>query len=337
MPNQKSSLFGYELYPEEDYGELIPSYVGRWQSVLLSGVPYIGKTRFAFYMMQALANGEPFFWKKPLPPARGGYISERPIHSIQRTLRDLGIDFKNDNVIIYSTQELPPDLESLFEGDPVSFVRHIIKKHSLDFLVLDTFGHFMPTSRAKGAAKTIDYGEMVTVMRDYNKIALRLRCTLFLIHHNSKKEDYQNLLSKVSGSNAIVGNTLSTMMMDGASQDKETGRWEATKITIEYHHGAAEPIHMLCNPDGTFTLTDSKSITKEAVPTGPTQVEKAMSVLTAGIDVLLRDVVAKLEADLPVSRQRAYKLLKILAEDERIEYVEGINGKLVRVKGNVIH
>lgn len=329
--------FGYELYPNEGYGELIPSYIGRWQCVLLSGVPFIGKTRFAFYMAEALANGSPFFWKVHLDPVKVMYLAERPIHSIKRTIDDLGLRFVNpENMIVYSTLELPPQQEAKFIQDPLKWLEDRLNEHRPEVVYLDTFGHFMPSSK-KGNASTIDYNEMLHVMRAFNKIGLQYRTTPFLIHHNSKKEDYQNLLSRVSGSNSITGGTLTTIMMEGAGNPPELGqdvyRWPAVKLMIQYHHGSPEPIIMTCNEDGTFELATPKDLISDAVPPGPKQVERAFSVIPHGVEVPLRDLAKNIMAQLQVSRQRSYKLIAMLAEDKRIEYVvspaEGKKVKLV--------
>jgi hypothetical protein len=332
----KLAKFGHELYADEDYEELISNCVGKWQCTLIAGNPYIGKTRFLLYMTEALAAGRPFFWSQPPPKQSVLLFTERTTLSVKKNLEDLSLDLSALDVTIYSTQELPPAQESIFTTDPPKWVLERIRQHHPTVAVMDTFGHFMPPSR-RGQASTIDYGEMRHILAYYNRMAFREQCTFFLAHHTSKKEDYQNLLSKVSGSNAIVGNTLSTIILEGAgSYDPEKRRWSAISVTVEYHHGRMDPVYLKCNDDGTLELAALTDIISDAVPPGSKQVDRAAGVIPVAPNLFLRDAAKIIQEKLGISRERSYRLIHLLKErgDLRIEVVGDV--KMIRKSATTV-
>lgn len=308
--------------------DLLPGIAPEHHITILSGDPYVGKTRLALCIARALATGEGYFWDKT-DPLRIGYFSERSSSSVARNMQDYGWDVP-ENLMFIPILDLPLKDANEYVERSMEWLQGIIKAYSLDVVFLDTFGHFLPAyARTKGAMN--DYSLMAKATVALQQMSLRLKVTPFCIHHNAKEKagnEYKSHKAKSSGSASIAGNTLalwSLSEVDGRrkSVNKEDG-WR--QLEVAYHHGADQTLYFKTAESGMLIPADPPGDRTGEIKKD-TKLFDACEMLEEGKEVLRTDFVNLLMDHLDVSYSRAQNIVSILLERKMVIQRTDDNGK----------
>lgn len=255
--------------------DILPSYLHKAHVTILTGPPYMGKSRFALWLTYKAAMGEACFWGQ-LEPLRVLYCSERSRSLMLTQLVGLGLQLPAETHFrFFTVGDMTPEEHNIFRVNPLKAVMKKAATFRPHIIVLDTLVHFLPTSETKNVN---DYGSMADRIMRVQITAFSLQAAILAIHHTAKEKEgqgYSRVLEKSLGSQAIPGGTLSAWNLSPFDmQDPADIKLGFTADTHAYIKPEDVIIRVLPNSPlewypMSYYLTENP--TKDAEPRGPLQ------------------------------------------------------------------
>lgn len=317
-PKFKFPEFHAQFPGSEPLEDLIPKMVGKYHLTMLSGEAYTGKTRLALQMAHALAQGIAFFWKTPMPQQKVVYFTERSTASVKRDAMDRCLDMSG--IVVVSILELPDEEYAEYEANRTKWLKAVLIKHKANIAFLDTFGHFMP-SYANGKGGMNDYGTMGRACRELQRMCLKLKVTMFLIHHYAKEREgqgYKSFKQRSSGTTSIAGNTLSMWGLEMAGPvDENSGHSDYLMLSCLYHHSSQpDPIYFKSAENGLLLVVDHDAVVQAMMPKERvTRKEQVLSMIPDNTDVSKDELLDRCVNELKISRTHAYNLVSTMLKE----------------------
>jgi RecA-family ATPase len=213
-------FFGSDWYPEniEEIDESIPitdqefqDFEWVWEGVLhrggtslLGGKPKVGKSTFAYHLMNAVASGTKFLGRSVMQ-GRVLYVKlEGDPNNPRKILRQLS---HGRSLPIFMTDFRS---KSMWEG--VKKLHEKIIEHQPILVVVDTFWKLLRIQ------ETGDYAEAASAIERIEHTAKELGCNILMIHHERKAQS--GGISDVLGAVSITGGIDSIILLKKYGEDR---------------------------------------------------------------------------------------------------------------------
>lgn len=311
--------FHYSLNGNRVLEDLFRGLCGKRHLTIISGEAYVGKTRFALQMAHCMAHGKRFFWSDDLTPQNILYFTERTNESVRRDAQDRNLDMSG--VTVVSIQELNDEEYAEYDSNRFKWLKKVIAQYpDHKIVVLDTFGHFLPTY-ASGKSGMNDYATMARATRELQRLCLRLDVTMFLVHHYAKERESQNYKSfkqRSSGSTSIAGNTLSMWGLEAVGPvDEVSGHSDYIMLSVLYHHGPLpQPVYFRSTEEGILEIVDHSSVIDAMMPKKvPTKHDQVLTLFPDDNPIPRAKLLESMQEKLKMSLPSCYRILAKMVED----------------------
>jgi RecA-family ATPase len=295
--------------------DVIPSYLHKSHLTLLTGPPYIGKSRLLSWLSHLLTTGEPGFWPK-LPPLKVLFCTERTMALVGTQFQGLGLPSENKNLQFLTIGDKSADWYRNFRYNPLGELSNIVKIFNPDIIILDTLVHFLSGSRAVN-----DYGSMAEKIMTVQIFASQHKCAVLAVHHTAKEKIdsfYGKTIEKTLGSQAITGNTTAIWNLSHTVEPVED---QPVYLTLH-----AET-HATLSPKDVFIKVD-KNLPLQIIE--QTEIKQKGDLQGAILSCLfnesfaIKDLIERVSLETGSVPQNIYKAISKLADKGKISLLNGL-------------
>ena len=159
---------------------------------ILAGAPKTGKSWLALDLAVSVSKGEPL-WNQETAKSDVLYLAlEDPERRIQNRLQSM-TDGEIGN--LYFATDIEP-IGAGFEEQIAGF----LENNNVKMIIVDTFG------KARGVnTRKCGYVEDYAIMSNIKKLAMRFDIAIILVHHTNKRDESNDIMAMISGTNGIFG------------------------------------------------------------------------------------------------------------------------------------
>lgn len=311
--------FHHSLSGSRVLEDLFKGLCGKRHLTIISGETYVGKTRFSLQMAHCLAHRKKLFWQDEIEAQKILYFTERTNESVRRDAQDRDLDMSG--VTIVSIQELSEPEYADYDANRFKWMRSVIAQYpDHKIIVLDTFGHFLPTY-ASGKSGMNDYATMARATRELQRLCLQMDVTMFLVHHYAKEREgqgYKSFKQKSSGTTSIAGNTLSMWSLEAAGPiDEVSGHSDYLMLSILYHHGPLPaPIYFHSTSEGILEVIEHNQVIDAMMPKKlTTKQDQILDLFPDGNPIPKAKVIELMQDKLKISIPQCYRYLQKLVDE----------------------
>lgn len=322
--------------------DVLPQYLHRSHLTILTGPPYVGKSRFLEWLAYCAAMGFECFWgiKEPLKVL---FCSERSLELIKSHFVGLNLELPDESHLrFFTVGDMTPDQHLRFRSDPLGMVRHIAEQFRPDIVIFDTLVHFLPKCE-KGNVN--DYGSMAERIMFLQVWTYSLKVGSIASHHTGKEKEgygYAKVLDKTLGSQAIVGNTTSAWNLSEAAEPEDDGI-VYLKLQAKTHvHLAPPDIYFKVAPNATIEVCDRDEVPFLKTPPisekeTPLQHAILELVPNGGTEVLRAELVKLVKFKIQADPHNVHKAInKMVNKGVLVERKEGFRNYFLK-RSDVVH
>ena len=202
--------------------DILPQYLHKQHLTILTGPPYVGKSRFLEWLAYCASMGLPCFWGQ-LPPLKVLFCTERTRQLIMTHMTGLNLELPDeDHLQFFTLGDMTPEQRNTYNSNRTGMVKRLADKLKPDIIILDTLINFLAPMNSKA---TNDYSAMADSFMNLQVWTYALGAATIGVHHVGKEREgqvYANVLDKTLGSTAIIGNTTSAWNLSKAFEDPTT-------------------------------------------------------------------------------------------------------------------
>lgn len=317
-----------KMEPLED---LLTQICPKCHITIISGPPYVGKSRIVEQLAESLSLGKSFLGRPPIPPLKVILFSERDARTVIREVQERNLDFSK--LICVTIPDLPAiDYHSKREAT-IEWLRTIITHYEPDVIILDTMAKFLPSTTKRYGAFN-DYGLMSDVIEQLDRFALEMNISVLAVHHDAKQKlgsEYRTHLEKSSGTFAIVAGSLAMWSLHELpgiiNPDDEDEPVQYRWLQIAYHLAPPSEVYLRTLPNGSFEVTTKESATTH--PTEKSNVDEAFKLIPPeGLSRLALRLLIQEKMDL--GKAYAYRLIQRLLSEKKAVSVNSESGEVIK-------
>lgn len=168
---------------------------------ILAGSPKHGKSLFAMNVAIAVATGRQLMNKFETSQGKILYLPfEDGERRFQKRINDISKGYSLDNApkdLLIPENCYFPELNAASLGLIERFIDH----KDIQLVVIDTLGSAIPS---ENVSNNYNYLKDYQMMKKYQKLAIRKRISIIMIHH-TRKMPAENVFDKISGTRGITG------------------------------------------------------------------------------------------------------------------------------------
>lgn len=275
---QTFTLADLKLNPPPEIEYIVPGIIPEGLS-LLAAKTKVGKSFLALQLCLAVTAGKAFLGR----PTKGGsalYLAlEDGASRLFYRSHKLSEAEHVDESIHFAIEAA-----KLGDGLHEQLVEQLDSIDDLRLIVIDTMGEVLPATTSRS-----DYVQGVNVLRPLQRLALKRKVGILLIHHTNKNEDTADVFDQINGTTGYNGVADALLVMKRARHSNQasieiTGRdFEEASLQLEQRdlqwHVVGTP------PEAALGLTPEKMSVLRAVLAGNHKTKEIAVVLDKGYKV----------------------------------------------------
>lgn len=314
--------------PHDCIQDILPGYLHKDHVALLTGPPYVGKSRFILWLIHNACLGKESFWGQ-IPPLRIALLTERTTKLVMSQFAGLNVGVPNpEQFRIFSLADSGKIVYLEFKVDPIAKMNKLLDGFQPDIIILDTVIHFLPNLQKTNVN---DYSSMADRFMLLQIWASTNHFAVLGIHHTAKEREgngYLKTLEKTLGSQAITGNT-TAMWNLSPLYDEAIDDIAYLRLQVDTHARIKpEDIYLKVPPDSPFevvSLNDLPAPPANAKVKGSIQ-NLVIECLPNNEEVSCPDLVTSVQCHVNVDKSNVYRAIRVLLDKHLIAEREDDEG-----------
>jgi RecA-family ATPase len=298
--------------------DIIPGYLHKSHLTLLTGPPYVGKSRFLSWICSLLTTGQEGFWPR-IPPLKVLFCTERTLEVVGTQFQGLGLSMDNPNLQFITIADKSPEWYRTFERNPLAEIGKTVKLFQPNIVVFDTLIHFLA-----GEHSVNNYGSMAKQIMSVQLFASQQKVAVLAVHHTAKQKIdsyYGSVNEKTLGSQAIIGNTTAIWNL---SKTVEPTEGDSVYLTLH-----AET-HTTLNPKDIFLKVDKNQPFQIIQKSEYGGLQELILSIVANDSFIVKDLVELVVQKTHSAPKNVYKALSKLADKGKISLLGGLVSKTIQ-------
>ena len=188
---------------------------------ILAGAPKTGKSWLSLDLAVSVSKGEPL-WNQETVKSDVLYLAlEDPERRIRNRLQSM-TDGEIGN--LYFATDVEP-IGAGFEEQIAAFLEN---NKNVKMIIVDTFGKARSVNTGKWG-----YIEDYAIMSKIKKLAMRFDIAIILVHHTNKRDESNDIMAMISGTNGIFGCADGGMVLLRSDRLEDEATLQATSRDFE--------------------------------------------------------------------------------------------------------